>query len=428
LLLSIASAAFDAGLAIVMVLAAVAPQPGAPAALARLGAGVAVALLAASALSGLFASGDYATWLRLGALLAAVPVILDLWQRRSAPQTAEPHVSASSVAGEEARTRDAARMQMLDLLQHALAGSSIIIAQQDRDLRYTRVFNPLPGYEDMVGKTDRDILPPDLLAEIEELKQKVLAEGEPIDTEIETALAIGKRWFKVRIEPTPGEDGLTSIAVDITAEKLNERHLRSLLQELTHRSRNLLAVIQGIARRTAASTHDVDQFVERFGGRLQALAAAHDVLIDRSWRGAALEQLVDVQLSHLGANGPEQLHVEGDTVVLKPEAAQHFALALHELAANAVEHGALSRPGGTIQLSWHASPPVEGEHPNIEFVWREEGGPPVAEPDRSGFGHIVLDRLVPRGLDGRATLEFPPEGVVWRLTFPRSNLLDAEPN
>lgn len=366
---------------------------------------------------------------------ASAPSLLDGGAGDAVP-AGEPALASPAVAPRAdtqplaaSHPSEPAQVRALRMVAAGLEGSPIAIGEQDAALRYTRIYNPLPGYAISPGSTDEDVLPPESSAEVRALKQQVLQTGEPVETEITVSAAGRPRWFKLRLERagTEPDSGVLSVVVDVTSERESEQHLRSLLRELTHRSRNLLAVIQGIARRTAASSGDVDSFVDRFSGRLQALAGVHDILIDSAWRGAPLRELVQVQLAHLGARGEGHFIVEGAPLTLKPEAAQHLSLALHELGANAIEHGALSAPGGHVRVTWTTptqTPDCPGD--DVEFVWREEGGPPVTEPERSGFGQIVLDRLAPRGLDGQATLQFLPDGVVWRLNFPCSNLLGED--
>jgi two-component sensor histidine kinase len=310
----------------------------------------------------------------------------------------------------------------------ALQGSQVTVFQQDTDLRYTWIYNPQPGLEPTVGHTDEEALAPEVAAQIVPIKSQVLESGERAEAEVSVRTPDGgERWFRLRVEPLDyaRQVGLTSVAVDITPAKENEAHLRSTMRELTHRSRNLLAVIQGIARRTAASADNVDVFVDRFSARLQALASAHDILVDSSWKGASMRDIIDVQLAHVGEAGDRQVVVDGAPIMLRPDAAQHLSLALHELAVNAVEHGALSEPGGRVHLTWGRP---DESRPEIELTWREENGPAVSEPDVSGFGRVVLDRLVPRGMDGDATLEFKPGGVSWTLRFPDSNVLAEQPS
>jgi two-component sensor histidine kinase len=199
-----------------------------------------------------------------------------------------------------------------------------------------------------------------------------------------------------------------------------------LLRELVHRSKNLLAVVQAMSRQTAAGSPSVEEFQRKFGARLQALSMAHDLLISQDWRGAAMHDLVRAQMAYCLDVAKDELAqralIEGPKLMLKPEAAQNIGLALHELATNALAYGALSRPDGAVSLKWG----LEDGRLNIE--WRESGGPSVATPPREGFGHKVVKRLVALALDGEATLNFPPDGLVWTLSIPASfAMTKAEP-
>src|SRR6185312_10126024 len=174
----------------------------------------------------------------------------------------------------------------------ALRGSRIIVYTQDRNLRYTSLSNGIFGrtIEDILGRTDEEILPQAAAARIIALKHEALASGEPKRAEIAIDDSRGMRWHDLHIEPLRGETGeiigLTCAAVDMTERKEGEAHLRLLLRELTHRSKNLLAVIQAMARQTARHAGSIDSFLSQFGARVQALAASHDLLIRESWYGA----------------------------------------------------------------------------------------------------------------------------------------------
>ena len=175
----------------------------------------------------------------------------------------------------------------------ALRGSNVTVFTQDRDLRYTSVSNPILGrtIEDILGRTDQEILPSDVGARVVALKQEALTGGEPQGAEISIEGVHGIHWFDLHIEPLRNDAGdivgLTGAAVDVTDRKESEAHLRLLLRELTHRSKNLLAVIQAMARQTARHAGSVESFLNRFGARLQALAASHDILVRESWYGAS---------------------------------------------------------------------------------------------------------------------------------------------
>jgi len=207
-------------------------------------------------------------------------------------------------------------------------------------------------------------------------------------------------------------------ARDITGRKQREQHVRVLLRELVHRSKNLLAVVQAMSRQTAAGSPSVEEFHRKFGARLQALSMAHDLLISQDWRGASMHDLARAQMAYCLDVSRDELAqhavIEGPKLMLKPEAAQNIGLALHELATNALAYGALSRPDGAVSLKWGL------EEGRLKIEWRESGGPSVAMPPREGFGHKVVKRLVALALDGEASLNFPPDGLVWTLSIPAS--------
>lgn len=230
-----------------------------------------------------------------------------------------------------------------------------------------------------------------------------------------------ERWVSVRGR-TFFENGravrILGTARDITERKQREQHVRVLLRELVHRSKNLLAVVQAMARQTAAGSPSLEDFQRKFGARLQALSMAHDLLVSQDWRGASMRDLVCAQMAYCLDMKEGELEtrarIDGPRIMLKPEAAQNIGLALHELATNALSFGGLSRPEGAVSLSWR----FEDGRLNIE--WRESGGPAVTAPPREGFGHKVVKRLVAQALDGTATLHFPPEGLIWTLSIPAS--------
>ena len=197
-----------------------------------------------------------------------------------------------------------------------------------------------------------------------------------------------------------------------------EAHVRLIMRELSHRSKNLLAIVLAIARQTSRTTSNFQEFEERFNARIQALADAHDLLVEQQWVGAPLEDLVRTQLSAFAA---ERVRVGGDAIMLRAEAVQNVALALHELATNAVKYGALSVPQGRVEVEWkwhHESP----DKRFVRLVWRETAGPPVAEPDRKGFGRFVLERVTVNAL-GTGEMQYKPSGVVWTCNIDAEHIV-----
>ncbi len=307
----------------------------------------------------------------------------------------------------------------------ALRGFQVTVYTQDRDLRYTSISNPILGraIEDILGHTDEEILPPEGGAAIIALKREVLATGQPKRAEVALDEGPGPRWHDLHIEPLHNETGdivgLTCAAIDVTERKEGEAHLRLLMRELTHRSKNLLAVIQAMARQTARHAGSIEGFLNQFAARLQALAASHDLLVRESWYGVSLRELIQSQLAAYIGSGEAPVAVDGPAVALKPEAAQNLGLALHELAVNAANFGALSVPHGRVSITWALR-----DHA-LTLEWREQFGPKVKIRRKKGFGSMVIERNLARALDAKVALEFDPDGLRCHIVIPASQILAA---
>lgn len=321
----------------------------------------------------------------------------------------------------EQRTKELAETKQR--FEIALRGSPISMFSQDRALRFTWAHNLPEGIspEGIIGKTDADVLAADAADAIMAVKRKAMDEGASQDLEIEVELGGRERAFYLVIEPLYDEAnevvGTASVAVDIAERKAGEQQLRGLLRELTHRSKNLLAVIHAIARQTAARTTTVDEFLDRFGARLYAIGMSHDLLVADDWQGASLRMLVEQQLeTHIEMG--ERIVIEGEDVVLKPEAVHNLGLALHELTANAEKFGSLSNADGAIGIKWDYCEDAQ----NLKFVWRESGGPEVHAPSRSGFGRTMLESVVGKALSGDVTLSFPAAGVHCEIVIPGAQI------
>lgn len=304
----------------------------------------------------------------------------------------------------------------------ALRGSKVTVYTQDRQLRYTSLSNAFLGraIDDIIGCTDDQIFPAEAGAALTALKRDVLDSGQPKRGEFAVDDVVGTRWHDLHVEPLRNEAGdivgLSGAAVDITEGKEGEAHLRLLLRELTHRSKNLLAVIQAMARQTARHAGSTEAFLTQFGDRLQALAASHDLLVRESWHGAALQELVQSQLAAYIDRDRNQITIDGPVVALKPEAAQNLGLALHELAANAARFGALSVPEGKVSILWQRAPTDEGEA--VALDWHEELGPKVRMRRKRGFGSMVIERNLALALEAKVDLAFDPEGLRCRIVIP----------
>jgi two-component sensor histidine kinase len=141
----------------------------------------------------------------------------------------------------------------------------------------------------------------------------------------------------------------------------------------------------------------------------------------QDWHGASVQDLAHSQLVHYADLIGTRILIDGPNVMLKPEAAQNIGLALHELSTNAAKYGALSNEGGKVHLDWTVV--RDNDEPVLRMVWRETGGPEVSPPAREGFGHKVLKRIAAHALEGKVTLDFAPDGLVWRLEIPTSYIV-----
>jgi PAS domain S-box-containing protein len=211
-----------------------------------------------------------------------------------------------------------------------------------------------------------------------------------------------------------GRRMFTGVLRDITERKRVEEHQRLLLSELDHRVKNVLAEVAVVAASTRQGSPSIDEFVRSLDGRIQSMAAAHDLLSQSGWQSVGLDALVRNQLTPYATE--TNLAIRGPTVVLTTAEIQAVARVLHELATNAAKYGALSRFGGQISVSWKRKP--NGHTTNLVLVWRELGGPPVVSEVRSSYGTNLIRNLIPHELGGTVDLVLAAEGVNCTIEFP----------
>jgi two-component sensor histidine kinase len=235
------------------------------------------------------------------------------------------------------------------------------------------------------------------------------------------------RYWDVQVSPIRGDEGkithLLSISRDITEEwrAVSELHdaieRQALLSgELQHRIKNTLAMVGAIANQTMRGD-DVALARKAFNSRLMTLGRAHDILTQTSWTSAPIRDVVDGALaSHHAGQGRIDIH--GPDLELAPKQALALALAIHELATNAVKYGALSLSGGRVDIVW--SNETCGTDPGFRFGWTESGGPQVEPPaeDKKGFGSRLIERILANDFAGEVRTSYRPSGVVCELSAP----------
>jgi PAS domain S-box-containing protein len=219
------------------------------------------------------------------------------------------------------------------------------------------------------------------------------------------------RWMVANARPqidARGQfQGYIGMAMDMTETKAAEARQRLLINELNHRVKNTLASIQSIVRQTLRADEATARVRERLIERLLAMSAAHDVQTRESWEGAALDEIVRQGVApFVDDRDPGRVSIAGPSLRVGASTALSLALAVHELATNAAKYGALSIPAGKVVIAWDQV----GDNGAV-LTWAERDGPPVAPPDRKGFGTRLLDRGLSADLGGQPKLTFDVEGV-----------------
>jgi PAS domain S-box-containing protein len=223
-----------------------------------------------------------------------------------------------------------------------------------------------------------------------------------------------------------GRRFVTAVVRDITARKEAEAVQRLLVREVDHRAKNALAVVQSVVRLTPAE--DPRAFRAAVEARIAALARAHSLLAGQGWRAADLRALLQAEVSPHAAGGGAALRLEGPPVAVSGAAAQPIAMLAHELATNAAKHGALSVPGGLVELRWR----VERRGPaaadgTLHLRWAETGGPPVAgPPGHRGFGTRVIEATVRGQLGGTIGRRWEPTGLVVEVALPLGRVVSED--
>lgn len=271
------------------------------------------------------------------------------------------------------------------------------------------------NFEEMRGWGWRAVHHPDHRERVEQRFRRSLESGDLWEDTFPLRGKDGQyRWFLSRAEPIRGGDGAISqwfgTNTDITEQREQAEQIKLLLAEVNHRAKNMLATVQAIARRSAGDG-TIEGFVQQFERRVASLALNQDILVNRNWGEVPLAELVQRQLAFVSEQA-DRIEADGPDISVKPKGAEIIGMALHELATNALKHGALSNPDGKVTIRWQY---VEDDRA-LSIEWRESDGPAVVSPTRSGFGMQLIDWVPRHGLDADVMLEYNPDGLVWSLT------------
>jgi PAS domain S-box-containing protein len=201
----------------------------------------------------------------------------------------------------------------------------------------------------------------------------------------------------------------------VLERKRTEEHQRLLVNELNHRVKNTLAIVQSVANQTFRGEAAGAGARQAFESRLAALAAAHDVLTAENWESASLHEVIRKTGIGCGADD-SRVAISGPALRLAPKTVVALAMALHELCTNAIKYGSLSTDSGTVRVTWRSVESSDGAQLHLE--WREEGGPPVSPPEARGFGSRMIERALASELGGTVQLHFLPEGLLCQVEAP----------
>ena len=367
---------------------------------------------------------DYALWVAAVAATAAFGTwaSLALWGRFIRHEEAEARAlvaarEAEALAGAEAERRAVEALAASERRHRALTEAGAIAAwRADAAGRVTAVegWQALTGLDPAGAAGSAEawlaaVAEPDRGAATAAWRRAV-ADGTPLDIEFRVAaLSGGNRWCRARAVPVPASGEWIGVVEDIDGRRRAEEARMLLAREVNHRAKNMLAVVQAVVRLTR--TPDPTQFAAAVSARIAALGRAHDLLSQRDWGDVELTELARGELAAWIEGG--RLRLEGPAFRLTPAMVQPMAIALHELATNAAKYGALS-PGsaGSVGLGWAVNDAA------LRLVWEEHGGPPVAPPERRGFGTRVIDASITDQLGGRVEREWLPEGLRCTITLP----------
>ena len=299
-------------------------------------------------------------------------------------------------------------------------GASLIL--QDKTGKYVCI-TTLPSYWKLQAgqaPSDLGIFGDDIGRRLAELKAGLTKVGDRAEIEVEAG---DDSFFEFRcrlVEMAEHDLHMITVIIDRTEDRRRERLLRALLREVSHRSKNLLAIIQSIASQTARYSGTLDMFLRKFRGRLHALSQSQDLITDSSWRGAYFRDLLKQQVDRYVQDHPDLIQARGDDVLLTPNASLHIGLALHELVVNAVSHGTFLQTRRPIEVSCAYEHTQDG--PMVTISWVE----PHTAPDEDAlnaarsnrFGSTVLERVVPASVGGTASHHLDKQEVRYELRFP----------
>lgn len=310
---------------------------------------------------------------------------------------------------------------LLEFFISTLVEMKASLILQDVDLNYLCITG-LPDHwslEPGVVPTDLVIFGEEHGGKLEELKRTLLETDERGELEVTPSPDIVFQFRMHAFTTADHRKYVATVVLDRSEDLRREKLLRALLREVSHRSKNLLAIIQSIAAQTARYSDSLSSFLGKFRGRLYSLSQSQDLITDSSWRGAYFVELLRQQTDKYLSDHTDIIEFSGDDPLLSPNASLHLGLALHELIVNAVIHGDVVSSGAHIKVSCDTVRRNGEPHLRVRWVEPRRALPEETTGKRElSFGSTVLERVVPSSMNGTAKYQFSPDAVTYELVFP----------
>lgn len=321
---------------------------------------------------------------------------------------------------EENQTLAAETHRLRTLFEQAPGFIAVISGSDLRFQLANAAYRRLVGGREVVGKTVAAALPEVVDQGFITLLEQVRASGEPyigrsvgVMLEAESGGLLEERFLDFIYQPISIGGEVTGVFVqghDVTDQRRAEEHQQLLINELNHRVKNTLSIVQALAMQSFNDHAEPEAARRSFDARLNALSAAHNLLTMESWESAGLFETIEASVAATMGPDTDRVSLQGPDILLAPQTAVSLAMAIHELCTNAIKYGALSNEAGTVDVQWTASPGT-GKLVDVAIEWTEAGGPPVTAPTRRGFGTRLIQRGLSAELRSQVTLDFRETGL-----------------
>ena len=320
------------------------------------------------------------------------------------------------------QTLVAETQQLRTLFEQAPGFVAVLDGPEQKFIMANAAYRRLVGDRNIIGKTVSEALPEVVDQGFIRLLETVRTTGEPfigrgvrVFLKAEDSDQLEERVLDFIYQPIVPLSGETAAGVfvqghDVTEQYRAEEHQKLLINELNHRVKNTLSIVQALAMQSFSDGNDPAIARQTFDARLNALSAAHNLLTLQNWEGAGLVETVRASVSATAGANVSRFTIEGPEIPLPAQTAVSLAMAVHELCTNAIKHGALSNDSGTVDVRWTAEDLGPGLV-SLTIVWMENGGPPVQVPGRRGFGTRLIERGLSAELRSQVTMDFRPEGL-----------------